>query len=60
MMKLIKTLVNLVGKPHLIEFDYKDRSGWHHGCCYTPLFFTSKDLVKRELKRYGYTNIHVF
>jgi hypothetical protein len=60
MMKLLGNLITLVGKPHLIEFDYKDTSGWHHGRCYTPLFFTSKRVVKRELKRYGYINIHVF
>jgi hypothetical protein len=60
MMKLIRALINQVGKPHLIEFDYQDKSGWHHGRCYMPLLLTSKEVVKRELRRYGYINIHVF
>lgn len=59
MKKLLSMLVNLLGKPHRIDFDYQDTEGTHHGHCDMPLLFTSNDVVEREMKRYGYTNIHI-
>lgn len=56
---LLTALVNHLGRPCLVEFDYHDRLGWHHGCCYIPLFFSSDSIAEKQLRRYGYRNIEL-
>jgi hypothetical protein len=59
----MKSLLNLaleaVGKTHLVEFDYRDASGLHHGRCYVRCLFSGETRVRRVFSRFGYTNIHI-
>ncbi len=55
----IRRLFELLIKPHLVEFDYRDRVGAHHGRCYVHYLFGGEQRVKRLLSSFGYTNIHI-
>lgn len=59
MRKLAQRIAKLFGKPHLVEFDYRDSVGMHHGRCYVRYLFGSPQQVKRLLSSYGYTNIRI-
>lgn len=59
MTKAVKIVLAWLGKPHLVEFDYRDAVGLHHGRCYVRYLFGGQDQVKRLLSSFGYTNIHI-
>lgn len=56
---LVKTFLKLLGKPHLVEFDYRDRTGMHHGRCYVHCLFGGDTQVKRMMHSFGYRNIRI-
>jgi len=55
----IKAFLHAMGRPRLVEFDYRDRTGLHHGRCYVSCFLAGGPRVKRMLSSLGYTNIHL-
>ena len=59
MMKAIERLMEWLGRPHRVEFDYRDSVGVHHGSCYVRYLFGGHERVKRMLSSFGYTNIHI-
>lgn len=59
MTKVIRKVLAWLGQPHLVEFDYRDQSGLHHGRCYVRYLFCGHQQVKRQMSSYGYTNIHI-
>jgi len=56
---VIKGFLNWLGKPHLVEFDYRDTTGMHHGSCYVHCLFGGDQQVKRMLHSFGYRNIRI-
>jgi hypothetical protein len=59
MSSIIKSFLESVGRPRLVEFDYRDALGSHHGRCYVRCFFTGTLQVKRMMSSLGYTNIRI-
>jgi hypothetical protein len=59
MTKAIDKALEWFGRPHLVEFDYRDAAGLHHGRCYVRHPFGGQDQIKRLLSRFGYTNIRI-
>lgn len=59
MTKPIDKIMEWFGKPHLVEFDYRDAAGLHHGRCYVRYLFGGHERIKRMMSSYGYTNIHI-
>lgn len=57
MTELIKQALEWLGKPRLVEFDYRDAAGLHRGRCYVSFVFAGRGRVKHQLRRFGYTNI---
>lgn len=56
---IIKALLQLLGRPRLVEFDYRDTLGLHHGRCYVRCFCGNSLTVERMMRSLGYTNIHI-
>lgn len=59
MTKAIRNALGWLGRPHLVEFDYRDAGGVQHGRCYVRYLFGGHERVKRLMSSYGYTNIHI-
>ena len=59
MKSVIKTLMQLLGAPHLVEFDYRDKTGIHHGRCYVHCLFGGDQQIKRAMSGFGYRNIRI-
>ena len=59
MKSLINSVLDWFGRPRLIEFDYRDRAGSHHGRCYVRCLFGGQRQMMRMLRSCGYTNIHL-
>ena len=55
----IKAFLQTLGKPHLVEFDYSDMTGMHHGRCYVHCLFASDHKIKQTLRSFGYRNIRI-
>ena len=60
MSRVISKALNWFGKPYLVEFDYRDRAGMHHGRCYVRLLFSGDQRLTRLLSSFGYRNIHIY
>lgn len=56
---VIKAFLNTLGKPHLVEFDYRDATGTRHGRCYVQCLFCGDQQVKRMMRSLGYRNIRI-
>lgn len=56
---IIKTLLQFVGAPQLVEFDYQDTTGVHHGRCYVYCLFAGDRKVKRVMRSLGYRNVRI-
>jgi hypothetical protein len=56
---IITALLRFLGRPRLVEFDYRDRLGLHHGRCYVSCLCGDSTLIKRMTSSFGYTNIHI-
>lgn len=59
MKTVIRAILQLLGKPHLVEFDYRDTTGMHHGRCYVHCLFGSEQRIKRMMHAFGYRNIRI-
>jgi hypothetical protein len=59
MTQAIKKVLLWLGQPHLVEFDYRDTAGLHHGQCYVRYLFGGQQRIKRLMSSFGYTNIHI-
>ena len=59
MSTIIKALLQFLGRPRLVEFDYRDALRPHHGRCYVSCLCGNSTLVKRMMSSLGYTNIHI-
>ncbi len=59
MKTVIRIILQILAKPHLVEFDYRDMIGMHHGRCYVRCLFGSKQRIKRMLHGLGYRNIRI-
>ncbi len=59
MSTIIKALLQFLGRPRLVEFDYRDALGPHHGRCYVSCLCGNSTMVKRMMSSLGYTNIHI-
>jgi hypothetical protein len=59
MTRWINRLLTWCGQLHRVEFDYHDRTGRHHGRCYVRYAVAGQQRVRRQLSRYGYTNIRI-
>lgn len=55
----LKSLIRRLGRPHLVEFDYRDATGLHHGRCYVRCMLAGHDRVRRMMSSFGYENIHI-
>lgn len=60
MRNAISTLVDMLSRTHLVEFDYTDSTGRHHGRCYVRCLFGNRQQTQRLMRSFGYTNIHIF
>lgn len=58
MKNLVYRLLDWLRRPHLVEFDYCDARGCHHGRCYVRFLFGGEQQALRMLRSCGYTNIH--
>jgi hypothetical protein len=56
---VIKAFLQALGKPHLVEFDYCDTTGMHHGRCYVHCLFGGAQKVKHMMRVFGYRNIRI-
>jgi len=56
---VIQFLRRLAGVPSLVEFDYVDTTGRHHGCCYVRCICGNDTRIKRMMRSLGYTNIRI-
>ncbi len=59
MKKIIKGFFDTLAKPHLVEFDYRDIVGMHHGRCYVRCLFGGQRKIKCMMNSFGYTNIRI-
>jgi hypothetical protein len=59
MKSVVRFLRRFAGVPSLVEFDYVDATGRHHGCCHVRCLCGNDTRVKRMLRSLGYTNIHI-
>ena len=59
MKTVIRIILQILAKPHLVEFDYRDMIGMHHGRCYVRCLFGSEQRIKRILHGLGYRNIRI-
>ena len=59
MVEVIRRLLDWLGRPHLVEFDYSDAAGMHHGRCYVRYLFGGRQQIERMMTSYGYTNIRI-
>jgi hypothetical protein len=59
MNRYLQKLLEWLGRPHLVEFDYRDGVGRHHGRVYVSCLFANDQRVRRMLRSCGYTNIHI-
>ena len=59
MKALIEKVIELLERTQLVEFDYRDRTGPHHGCVYVSCLFANDQRVRQLLDRCGYTNIQI-
>jgi hypothetical protein len=57
--KCFRELLAWLGRPTLVEFDYRDATGLHHGCCYVRRFFSGNRRVRRLMSSCGYINIRI-
>jgi len=55
----LKKLSEWFGRPHLVEFEYRDSTGPHHGRVYVSGLFANDQRVRRMLSSCGYTKIHI-
>ena len=60
MKQAISMLADIISRPHLVEFDYMDSTGRHHGRCYVRCLFGSRQHTQRLMRSFGYTNIQIF
>lgn len=44
---------------HLVEFDYQDKTGMHHGRSYVRACLVSQHRIEEQLHHCGYTNIQI-
>ena len=59
MNRVFRTLVDLISSPRLVEFDYRDAQGFHHGRCYIRCLWVGSERIERILSSYGYKNIRI-
>lgn len=59
MKSLINDALDWLGRPRLVEFDYQDRAGEHHGRCYVRCVFGCRSRMLRMMRGFGYTNIRI-
>ena len=59
MKNAIGSLLRVLSRPHLVEFDYRDATGLHHGRLYVRCLFGCKQQTMRLLHSFGYTNIQI-
>jgi hypothetical protein len=59
MKNLFRRLAEALGKTHVVEFDYRDAMGVHHGRCYVRCLFSSETRVRQMFTRFGYTNVRI-
>ena len=59
MRELINRLLDSICQPRLVEFDYFDDTGSHHGCCYVRCLFGGQRRIAQYLRSYGYFNVRV-
>jgi hypothetical protein len=59
MKAILQSLRRLIGVPALVEFDYVDTTGSHHGRCYVRCICANDTRIKRMMRSFGYTNIHI-
>jgi NAD(P)H-dependent FMN reductase len=59
MQGLFKQALDALGRPHVVEFDYRDAVGIHHGRCYVRCLFSSEAQLRHVFTRLGYTNVRI-
>lgn len=59
MRSILEYFLELLSRSQLVEFDYRDTTGRHHGRCYVRYPIGGRHLIKGLLRRYGYTNVHL-
>lgn len=59
MKSALRMVIGILSRPRLVEFDYADTLGLHHGRCYVRCFFGNKQQAIRMMRCCGYTNIHI-
>ena len=59
MPSFLERALEALGKTHVVEFDYRDAVGIHHGRCYVRCFFSSESRVRHMFTRFGYTNVRI-
>ena len=59
MKQLYQLLLKRFAHETLVEFDYRDTTGMHHGHCYIRSLFVNRQRMMRMMHSLGYTNIHI-
>lgn len=59
MRTVIGLLDRYLGRPRLVEFEYQDSRGHHHGRCYVKCLGRSQQRIERALHGLGYTNVRI-
>lgn len=57
---VMNQLMHWLGKPYLVEFDYRVGGEVARGRCYVRQLFGSEARVKQMFASYGYRNINIF
>ena len=59
MKALIEKVIELLERTQLVEFDYRDSGGLHHGHCYVRYLIGGKPQIKRMMLSFVYTNVRI-
>lgn len=58
-MSLLCDFLSELTPAQLVEFDYRDKTGIHHGRSYVRACLVNRHRIEEQLHHYGYTNIHI-
>lgn len=51
--------LDLLSNESIVEFDYIDGGGTHHGRCVFRSILMSRKRITKKMQEMGYTNIHI-
>lgn len=55
----LRMVIRILSRPHLVEFDYNDALGFHHGRCYVRYILGNEKQAIRMMRSLGYKNVRI-